>query len=431
LHDLGAGTRESGDAPATKSHTLMRAPDSAAAAPAVTCRKLRVAHLVSHPVQYLAPIYREISKSQEIDFTVYFYSDSSLGKHFDAEFGREFEWSTPLLGGYKYRFLPSSKGKPTGKIFEWPNWDLLQEVMRENYDVVWINSYIGTNACIARIAAFVAGVPVFFRDDTNLLTPRPLWKRILKNILLRNFLRGTWALCVGEENRRYWKFYGIPAERLFFSPHCVDNDFWSSKARELAPTRRQIRQSFGIDDDSPVILFCGKFIPKKQPLKLLAAFSMVRKEMPCWLLMVGDGQLRAEVEEQIRGGGIENTVLPGFLNQNELPLAYTAADIFVLPSAFHETWGLVTNEAMNFSLPVVVSDQVGCGKDLVKEGWNGYTFAHDDETQLAYFLKRLVQDAAAREEFGRNSAKLVADYSVAICSTAIVRAVCAAGVVST
>jgi glycosyltransferase involved in cell wall biosynthesis len=429
---MGAGALEKIDGMTMESDTLMKAAVSAQEALGVRVKKVRIAHLVSHPVQYLVPVYREISKSPDVDLTVYFYSDTSIGKHFDNDFGREIKWSTTLLGGYRSRFLPSSKDKPTGKkMFEWPNWDLLAEVFRERYDVIWVNSYIGTNAVLTRIAALVSGTPVFFRDDTNLLTPRPPWKRVLKNIFLRGFLRGVGALYVGEESRRYWRFYGIPAQRLFFSPHCVDNDVWSAKARELAPTRNQIRRSFGIDDDSPVILFCGKFIPKKQPLKLLAAFDIVRKELPCWLVMVGDGQLHADVERQIRASEIKNTLLPGFLNQDELPFAYTAADIFVLPSAFHETWGLVVNEAMNFSLPVIVSDQVGCSKDLVKDGWNGFSFAHDDEMQLAHCLRKLVEDAELRKEFGKHSAELVAKYSVEACADGIVRAGCAAGVTST
>jgi len=118
----------------------------------ISTKKVRVAHLVSHPIQYLVPVYREISKDPDIEFTVYFFSDKSIGKHFDAAFGREFEWSTPLLGGYKYRFLPSSKGRPTDGKFEWPNWDLLAEVLRQRYDVIWINSYMGANACLARSA---------------------------------------------------------------------------------------------------------------------------------------------------------------------------------------------------------------------------------------------------------------------------------------
>jgi len=414
--------------PVAENGATLQNSESTGAAASASRRKVRVAHLISHPVQYLVPIYREISKSPDVDLTVYFYSDTSIGKHFDAAFGREFEWSTPLLGGYKYRFLPSSKGKPTGRRFEWPNWDVLADVVRQHYDVIWINSYMGTNAWLTRVAAFFLGIPVFFRDDTNFLTPRPRWKRFLKSVFLRTFLRGAWAFYVGEESLRYWKFYGIPSRRLFFSPHCVDNDFWSSKACELAPRRREIRHSYGIDDDSPVILFCGKFIPKKQPLMLLSAFAKVRKKLPCWLMLVGDGALRAELERKISESGIDNAILPGFLNQDELPFAYTAADIFVLPSGFNETWGLVVNEAMNFSLPIVVSDQVGCGKDLVKEGLNGFTFDHADEAQLVDRLMQLVQNAAMREEFGKNSVALVADYTVENCAKGIVQAGRAASV---
>jgi glycosyltransferase involved in cell wall biosynthesis len=397
----------------------------------VTKKKVRIAHLVSHPVQYLVPVYRELSKSPDIDFTVYFFSDTSLGKHFDAEFGREFAWSTELLGGYNYKFLPSSKGKSTGQRFEWPNWDVLAEVRRQHYDVIWINSYMGTNAFLARLGALFSGTPVFFRDDTNLLTPRPFWKRAFKNLFLRPFLRGTWAFYVGEENKRYWNFYGVPPRRLFFSPHCVDNDYWSSKAIELAPRRPQIRQSLGISDDRPVILFCAKFIPKKQPLKLLQAFEIVRRRVSCWLLMVGDGYLKESVEREIVERHVQDVVLAGFLNQDELPLAYTAGDVFVLPSAFHETWGLVVNEAMNFGLPIVASDQVGCGRDLVKDGWNGFTFPHDDADALAERLIRILEDAALRKTMGANSATLVKQYTVHNCANGVVRAGCVAGAVTT
>jgi glycosyltransferase involved in cell wall biosynthesis len=381
-----------------------------------------MAHLVAHPVQYLVPIYREIGRHSDIDLTVYFYSDASLGTHFDAGFHREFAWSTPLLGGYKHEFLPSSKGKPVNTPIDWPNWDILGEVLRQRYDVLWVNSYVGTNAWIARLGAMWSHTPIFFRDDTNLLTPRPFWKRIVKNIFLRNFLRGAGALYVGEESKRYWTFYGVPARRQFFSPHCVDNEYWSSRARELAPRRREIREKFGIVDDSPVILFCAKFIPKKQPLMLLNAFARVREQLPCWLLMVGDGPLRGDVERTVRDAGIKNVILAGFQNQDELPLAYTAADVFTLPSAFNETWGLVVNEAMNFALPIIVSDRVGCGKDLLREGWNGYGFSHADEMELAARLKELVSSPKKRAEFGRNSAELIKQYTVTHCASGIVQA---------
>ena len=81
--------------------------------------------------------------------------------------------------------------------------------------------------------------------------------------------------------------------------------------------------------------------------------------------------------------------LAGFLNQSELPEAYVAADVFCLPSVLHETWGLVVNEALNFGLPVVVSDKVGCAADLVRPGWNGFVVPAGQPGPLADALEQL------------------------------------------
>ena len=72
----------------------------------------------------------------------------------------------------------------------------------------------------------------------------------------------------------------------------------------------------------------------------------------------------------------------GFVNQSELPALYAASDVFVLPSE-NEPWGLAVNEAMCASLPVVVSREVGCAPDLVRDGVNGYTPAAGDIAGLA------------------------------------------------
>ena len=49
---------------------------------------IRVAHLVSHPIQYFVPLYRELSSRPEIDLRVYFYSDATVREFYDGGFGR-------------------------------------------------------------------------------------------------------------------------------------------------------------------------------------------------------------------------------------------------------------------------------------------------------------------------------------------------------
>lgn len=387
----------------------------------VTRRRIRVAHLASHPIQYYVPLYRELAKRPEIDLTVYFFSDFSVRGFGNEEFGREIKWDIPLLDGYKYRLCPSATRRNSDGINRKVNWDLLAELIQERYDAIWVMSYASTNAVLTRIAAMVMGTPILFRDDTTLLAPRPAWKKAIKRLILHPFLYGAWGLFVGVENKRYWMHYGIPQRRLFFTPHCVDNSYFQNNAKELLPRKRELRHQFGITNDAPVILYCGKFNANKQVRLLLSAYEKVRKRLPCWLLLAGDGPLRSAVAGQVHQHSTPGVLMPGFLNQTVLPLAYAASDLLAITS-ISETWGLVVNEAMCFGLPVVASDRVGCAADLVKSGWNGFVFQHQNVDALADALFKLIESENVRREFGRRSLELVSKYSVENCANGVLAA---------
>lgn len=61
----------------------------------------------------------------------------------------------------------------------------------------------------------------------------------------------------------------------------------------------------------------------------------------------------------------ERVLILPFQNQSRMPLVYRLADLFILPSAYGETWGLAVNEALACGRPVLVSDRVGCAPDVV------------------------------------------------------------------
>jgi glycosyltransferase involved in cell wall biosynthesis len=214
----------------------------------------------------------------------------------------------------------------------------------------------------------------------------------------------------------------MPPERMWPARYCVDNERLQRRADELRPHRDAIRARFGIRDGAPVVLFAGKLIEKKQPLLLIDAFARARRDLDAWLLIAGDGPLRAECEALVARLRVPNVVFAGFLNQTELPDAYAAADMFVLPSKLHETWGLVVNEAMNFGLPVVVSDKVGCATDLVRPGRNGFITAHDGPAALAHPLSTLIADPAKRARYRAESRRIIDAYTIAAAADGIVAA---------
>ena len=77
---------------------------------------------------------------------------------------------------------------------------------------------------------------------------------------------------------------------------------------------------------------------------------------------------------------------------------------------------------MNFGLPVVVSDKVGCAEDLVRPGWNGFVFPAGDAAALADALRPLVGDGERRAKFGARSHELVDRYSLEACADGVIAA---------
>jgi glycosyltransferase involved in cell wall biosynthesis len=384
---------------------------------------LRLAHLASYPMHYHAALYREIASRPEVDFIAYFYSDASIRGYFDPEFSRPVRWDVPLLDGYRSRFLPSAATTPIlGTYGARPNWDIVRELTSRPYDAIWIHGYAHLNAWLVAALAQYTGTRILIREDQTLLHPRPWYKAAVKDTALRALFSLVYGLYTGEENRRYFRRYGLSDGRLFPARHCVDNEFFRARATELEHARGELRAQFGIEPEIPVILTVAKLVPKKAPLVLLEAFSLVRERRPCALLLVGEGELRPAFEEAVRARLIPNVHLAGFLNQSELPAAYACADVFCLPSVLHETWGLVVNEALNFDLPVVVTDKVGSASDLVEHERSGMIVPAGDPRALADALETFVVDESRRKRFGRRGRDIVARYSVHACADGIVAA---------
>jgi glycosyltransferase involved in cell wall biosynthesis len=381
-----------------------------------------VAHLVSHPIPYFVPLYQELATRSEIELTVYFYSDATLREYHDKEFERPVRWDSSLIDGYRFKILPSAREAGSRGWTRQCNWDVCRDLVAQRYDSLWVHGYNHPTAWAAVVAAGVSSAGLLIREEQTLLHHRTMAKRLLKQALLRPLFTQAFGLYIGEQSRRHFLHYGLAEDRLFPPRYCVDNSVFQIKATEHRASRETIRRQLGITDDAPVILFCGKFIHKKQPLLLLEAYRRVRADHPCWLVMAGDGQLRPEAEAMASQLGLDGVRMLGFVNQSELPAVYTAADLFVLPSALHETWGLVVNEAMNFSLPVVVSDKVGCAEDLVRQGWNGFVVPHSRVDDLTSAISKLVVDAGLRRSFGERSRRLVDDYNIYRCADGIVDA---------
>jgi glycosyltransferase involved in cell wall biosynthesis len=229
-------------------------------------------------------------------------------------------------------------------------------------------------------------------------------------------------LAVGRRNAEYYRHYRIPPHRIFASPHCVDNAFFSSAAAAARAGDRGLRTAFGLRDDHVVFLFAGKLIDKKRPLDFLDALDRARRTHPHVAgLIVGDGPLRGVVEEHRERYGTV-CAMAGFVNQRQIGAAYAAADALVLPSDGRETWGLVVNEAMACGVPPIVSDEAGCAPDLALDGQTGLSYRCGDVDALAACIGRLAGDAALRRRLSAAAARHIESYSPAAAADGVAAA---------
>jgi glycosyltransferase involved in cell wall biosynthesis len=160
------------------------------------------------------------------------------------------------------------------------------------------------------------------------------------------------------------------------------------------------------------LLFCGKLIPKKRPLQLLEAYLAAGFSDRAQLLYVGEGELRGQIEKRAREAGARHVHLLGFFNQTQMPLAYVLGEVLCLISDPGETWGLVVNEAMACGRPVIVSDTVGCGPDLVSPE-NGWVVPLDDDAALRATLIKALEARERWPAMGDRGRERVAGHNFA------------------
>jgi glycosyltransferase involved in cell wall biosynthesis len=391
-------------------------------------RTIRLAHLAGQPAPSVIPLYRRIAQEPGIDFTV-LYGSSDGVTPYDDGYGQPIAWDADLTSGYESSFLRGADRTPGLGTHFWAtrNWDVVPRLLRARYDALWMAGYYSATYAMAALAQRASGGALLFREEQTTLDQRSLANTIAKQVTVRPYLALGWGLYISTENRRWLQSHGMPDERLFPAPYTVDNERFRAAAAELAGRRDELRQAFGIAPDAgPVIATVSRLIEKKQPEFLLEAFRRTRERVRCTLLIVGSGPLEQPLREQVARDGIEDVVFAGFMNRSEVVRAYAVADVFTLLSREKETFGLVVNEALNFGLPAVVSDRVGCGPDLVSTGYNGFVVSSRDVDGAARAFASLASDAELRRRMGAASLERIGEWDVERSAAGIIRAVKAA-----
>jgi glycosyltransferase involved in cell wall biosynthesis len=257
--------------------------------------------------------------------------------------------------------------------------------------------------CLAR------GVPmVCLSDSTEWDEPRTALKEALKSRLVTLF---SSALVAGKRAADYITQLGMARDRVYDGFDVVDNDYFSAQAREVRGNFDAMRLRHALPQN--YFLASARFVAKKNLPRLLEAYALYRgaNASPWSLVLLGDGPLRPELEQQRAARGLGDSLLmPGFKQIADLPAHYALAGAFILPS-IEEPWGLVVNEAMASGLPVLVSQRCGCVPELVHDGVNGFAFDPLDPADLARRMTQISSPDFPADTFRQASAKIIAEWT--------------------
>ena len=168
------------------------------------------------------------------------------------------------------------------------------------------------------------------------------------------------------------------------------------------------RYRLNLPENKKVILFVGQMIYRKGIDKLLETISevcMIREDI---IFVLEGGELPGEYMKLYRSVPDGSIIAVPYMEKDELQYYYRSGDVFVLPTR-EDIWGLVVNEAMVHSLPVITTYSCGSGRELVKNAVNGFCLNFETKGEWPKIIFSTLDNS---QIYGINSRLIIDDYTI-------------------
>lgn len=323
------------------------------------------------------------------------------------------EWGIDYLksANYKYEVLKDArlfKAPGKNRFMYFGGLSLLKEIPK--YDALVFKGGTRFIGPFYTLLGKIMGKKTILWEENTSESTDTLLKNIIKPLYINKNLFSSFIAYGSKVQELIEKYNKGISEKIFLSGNSVNNKKYRDRYLKLVNKKNLIRKKLGISPEKKVALFVGRFVEEKNLSVLVDSIEKIVKkgEKNILCIMIGGGFLHDNLVSYTKDKNLEDfiKIIP-FKEFEKLSMFYASADIFVLPSKW-EVWGLVVNEAMLFNLPVIVSDKVGCSRDLIKNGCNGFVFPYKDSEKLA---ECILNTAKNDKKMGENSYKIVKDIS--------------------
>jgi glycosyltransferase involved in cell wall biosynthesis len=285
----------------------------------------------------------------------------------------------------------------------WLLWTLVRYIRKEGFQIVHTHlihaDFYGT------LAAKLAGVPIIISSRHN----DDRFRRYKLLVWLNRFLAHwhTKIVVISDWIGQFLqKIEGIPPEKIVRIHYGLEPDEILGEV-----DKQYVRHQFQIPDQSPLIGTIGRLTAQKGQVYLLQAVNQVKPHFPeLRVLIIGEGELRSELEKQAREFGLASNVLfPGY--RNDAIKLLSGFDFFVFPSLW-EGLGLVLLEAMALRKAIIAS-KVSAIPESVIDGKTGILVPPKNAGWLAEAMLTLLKDKQLARTMGESGYKyLQENFSV-------------------
>lgn len=347
---------------------------------------MRLCVITPQPTPYRDPFWNTVAQQPGVELDVFYCYAKGEDRPWEIDW--PFRFRAEVLPGRAWLGQHNGYWNPS----------ILQKLRATPYDAIILGGYNHLTMLAAAWYARRHNIPYFVMCESFHGLRRPRYRSLLKRPLVGWIVsHASGILPTGKLAREYLISFGGPSDRCVCVPNSPDLDGLREQSRHLWPQREALRRDLGLEE-RPTIIFVGRLISKKGVDILLEACAEVVREVPCGLVIAGDGPERNRLERLTERLGLGSWVkFVGFRQPKELPRWYCTADVFVLP-ARSEPFGVVVMEALACGLPVVVTSLVGCHPDVINSDRVGRVVPPEDAVALAKALLAFLSDPPSKAE---------------------------------
>jgi glycosyltransferase involved in cell wall biosynthesis len=372
---------------------------------------MKIAIVVSHPIQHFCPMYASWAKNNNVNLKVFFASNLGVQPYEDENFARQIKWANLYLDEFEHEFLNGLETLQINKNLDAPN--LIVNLLDFSPDLIIQYGRIYKFNKRLRNWIKTTNIKSAYISDSENRHSQSFLKLLFKKLYFSfYFKKFDLFLTVGDANENFYRSCAVPESKMLRMNFSIDVKHFYHCYLNREKLRKELRGVLKIANGDLVISVVGKLVSWKCQIDLISLLLEIER-LSDWpkfhLVIAGSGPDESMLREEAAKLRINEVHFLGFVDPLELPKVYSASDVYIHPSKL-EPHSLAVSEAIFMGLPVIVSHTSGSyGKtDDVREGENGFVYQCGNIFDLKGKLEILV-NPLVRDEMGEMSRNIAVE----------------------